>query len=657
MKTELFTVSKIFTESLYRIPDYQRGYSWGLDQLKDFWLDLEQLQDDSKHYIGVLTLEEVPEEKWGKWEDDSWIIKSRHFKPYYVVDGQQRLTTIVILIEALLERDSPLYYNYTELKDIRRKYIFDSKPEESSRSYIFGYEKDNPSYEYLKTKIFLERSEVHHPYEETIYTKNLLSAKEFFVEKITKMSDEEANVLFTKATQQFVFNAYEISSDIDVFVTFETMNNRGKPLTTLELLKNRLIFLSTKLPTMDGTENRLRRVINDAWKTAYHFLGKNEKYVIEDDDFLKTFLAYYYFVNIEKIPDQDDEETNKKRFKFVNMMEEFSRFLLNELFTQKRIAQDQDNRLPEISRDLLFNFSDQLKESVELYYKLNTPNDSGYTVAEKIKLEQLCRLRNYGPSYILFSIYKIETNVEKRIKILEVMERSNFIYSLSGRNYSRKNRKKYGYDFTMLYSSGSMTSDKLIHEYRQMIDEALKENNLAELLCDWVRNGNGYYGWKFIRYFLFEYEMYLKGISKTDRDKIDWIVFNNENYDDDYQTIEHIYPQNARDKYWTDRFSIYNQNQKKILRNSLGNLLALSKPKNSSLSNKPFVEKRDTLTTGYRYGSYSENEVSACQEWTPNEILERGLKMLDFLELHWKLTIGDKKKKIEALGLSFLNIN
>ena len=71
MKTELLTVSRIFTESLYRIPDYQRGYSWGVDQLADFWLDIEQLDGDSKHYTGVLTLEEVPEKTWSNWDKDS----------------------------------------------------------------------------------------------------------------------------------------------------------------------------------------------------------------------------------------------------------------------------------------------------------------------------------------------------------------------------------------------------------------------------------------------------------------------------------------------------------------------------------------------------------------------------------------------------------
>src|SRR5690554_1184576 len=198
MKTELFTVSKIFTEAIYRIPDYQRGYSWSIDQLNDFWLDLEQIQNDSKHYLGVLTLEEVSEDRWNSWSDDIWIIKSRNYKPYYVVDGQQRLTTIVLLITAILESENIKYLNYNSINDVRKKFIFDSKPEEVSRSYIFGYEKDNPSYEFLKTNIFGENSETHHPKEDTIYTKNLLNAKDFFKEKIQSMNEEKVDSVFTK---------------------------------------------------------------------------------------------------------------------------------------------------------------------------------------------------------------------------------------------------------------------------------------------------------------------------------------------------------------------------------------------------------------------------------------------------------------------------
>jgi len=84
MDSQLQTVSKIFTERLYRIPDYQRGFAWVEKQIKDFWNDVIQLQSSKNHYVGVLTLEKVPKEIYSTWEDDKWIIASKSFEPYYV---------------------------------------------------------------------------------------------------------------------------------------------------------------------------------------------------------------------------------------------------------------------------------------------------------------------------------------------------------------------------------------------------------------------------------------------------------------------------------------------------------------------------------------------------------------------------------------------
>ena len=106
--------------------------------------------------------------------------------------------------------------------------------------------------------------------------------------------------IYTKLTQNFLFNIYTISPGIDVFVAFETMNNRGKPLSHLELLKNRLIFLSTRL-SVDSTERaRLRLVINESWKTAYHYLGKNREQALNDDHFLYIHFITYVGALINK---------------------------------------------------------------------------------------------------------------------------------------------------------------------------------------------------------------------------------------------------------------------------------------------------------------------------------------------------------------------
>lgn len=649
-------------ESVYRIPDYQRGYSWKEEQLKDFWLDLEQLDGDRRHYTGVLTLEVVPSETWETWEDDRWIIKSRRYKPYYVVDGQQRLTTAIILMQCILECTGLQQLNYTPVEDIRRKYIFDSKPEELARSYLFGYEKDNPSYEFLKRRIFCETSDRHAPEEDTIYTKNLLSAKEFFTLSLASLNAAELQVLFTKLTQQLVFNVYEIASDIDVFVSFETMNNRGKPLSTLELLKNRLIFLSTRINGPEEADgDKLRRAINDSWKTTYHYLGKNDERPLHDDEFLRTHLSCYYPTHLCKIPARSEDNYENHLRLYQMRLEYFNRFLLNELFTPKRLSAKSataNDDLPSLTRQFIYEYSQNLKTSVEYAYHISTPDDSPFYGPEKVLLEQIGRLSGYTASPLLLSIFLKEKDGKKRATFLENLERWLFCQSLVSRTgYVNTRRINPAPNFHVEYVSGRTSMSDLSTQLDNIVVEMFRETPLSEMLNDWVKDGPSYYGWRSIKYFLFEYELDLQKASKSARQKIDWSTFGTENYKSDYETIEHIYPQRAKDKYWSDRFSHFTLPQKRLLRNSLGNLLALAKPRNSSLGNRSFPEKlgSDKTRTGYRYGSYSENEVALSSDWSAADIVTRGIRMLDFLERRWKVTIGDRQQKLKALGLEFID--
>lgn len=165
-------------------------------------------------------------------------------------------------------------------------------------------------------------------------------------------------------------------------------------------------------------------------------------------------------------------------------------------------------------------------------------------------------------------------------------------------------------------------------------------------------NENGFYKWDGIKYFLFEYDLHLAENSKTDREKLIWSEFSRR----DYETTEHIYPQKARSKCWTEPFKKFTPKERKKLKNSLGNLLPLSRRKNSSFQNKCFKDKvasKDS-TVGFRYGGYSENEVTEYNDWTEKEILSRGLKLIEFMENRWELKIGNETDKIKFLGLEFL---
>lgn len=652
MDTQLLTLSKIFTERLFRIPDYQRGYAWTEKQLKDFWNDIQQLEAYHNHYIGVLTLEDVPEDVYLQWEDDLWIIEAKSYQPYFVVDGQQRLTTAIILIQVILEHLHPgQKLNFTDQADIQRRFIFDSKDDGISRSYVFGYEKDNPSYEFLKTKIFCERSSTGR-LEETVYTQNLRHAKEYFIKLISSFQQPELEVLYRKVTQQLLFNIFTITEDVDVCVAFETMNNRGKPLSHLELLKNRLIYLSLKFDTPNYEQQKLRSAINDCWKALYHNLGKNKNQPLDDDRFLFTHYIIYFGKTLF------DKETPDELRHFRNRYyADYARDLLEKRFVPRNVTPDAPADEKITLKDV-YQYVSSLQDAVELWYKIWNPFDSDLSNEVKLWLDKLNRLGMNHFLPLVLAFFQSVTDEKKRVLFLQTIERHQFIISLTNRYFGLPypfEVEPQVFKWAISFKEGRTTAEKFKKQLSDFTENMLKERNFMHDLTLRFR-GDGFYNWDGIRYFLFEYNLDMQMRSKTARPKIFWPEFTEDRKD--YITVEHIYPRQARHTYWTSRFKGLTQKQRIVLRNSLGNLLPLSKPKNSSLSNNPFPDKVDGKThpvVGYRYGSYAENEVSKQKEWTPLHILQRGLSMLDFMEQRWDIQLGSETNKKKMLGLDFKN--
>ena len=647
MKTDLFSISKIFTERLLRIPDYQRGYAWTEKQLKDYWNDLMQLESGKNHYIGVLTLEDVPSDIVESWSDDHWIIKAKSYAPFYVVDGQQRLTTTIILVQAITEAvpvDEKL--NFTSVLDIKRKYLFDSKDEGVSRSYIFGYEKDNPSYEYLKTKIFLEKSPNSHSAQETIYTHNLEFAKRFFVEKLNQLSTKDIEEIYTKVTQNLLFNIYAISNDIDVFVAFETMNNRGKELSHLELLKNRLIYLSTKFNVEDYEKAGLRKLINDSWKSIYHYLGKNKNNPLDDDLFLQNhFILYFGDILSDDIEDRYRIRRLQRRYRL-----HFKDYLLESKFTARNINSTDKNKLTLTD---IKKYAESLRESVESWYQILNPLDSNYSDSEKYWLEKLCRQGIESVAPLIMVFFQQENKPVIRVRLLETIEKFLFfVYLVRHQHYMDVDSYLF-LELSARLTKNEVSSIGAIEELEGHLDRTKKDKQLMAVIKDSFKR-SGFYNWRGIRYFLYEYDLHLKSKSKTSRDKIIWENFIEE--DSDHHTIEHIYPQRPRKECWTRLYANYSAKEKRALRHSLGNLVPLSRAKNSSFQNSCFETKlgSEDNKVGFRYGSYAENEIACKTEWSATDILERGVRLLTFMEERWGINLGDNTEKIRYLNLSFL---
>lgn len=271
-------------------------------------------------------------------------------------------------------------------------------------------------------------------------------------------------------------------------------------------------------------------------------------------------------------------------------------------------------------------------------------------------MERLGRLRGYGASPLMLALYRYETSAKQRAALLSAYERYLFCATLRGGYRVLDRGRGLPPPELIKYFKSGRKVEELVSYLNNMVDQIFKEDSVSDALSDWAKNGASYYGWRSIRYFLYEYELWLQSESKSDRTKIEWAVFAKEDYQSDYVSVEHIYPQKPRATYWTERFSSFSVSQRRMLRNSLGNLLALSSPKNSSLGNKAFPDKvgNGDGTVGYRYGSYSENQVAMAAEWTAEAIVDRGLQMMAFMEKRWSLSIGDRNQKLKALGLSFM---
>ncbi|MEX5379564.1 DUF262 domain-containing protein [Acinetobacter towneri] len=666
---DLKSVHTIFTDRILRIPSYQRGYSWSNDaeikerkdlvrikgQLMDLWNDIQNIPNDKWHYTGLLTLAEHTSPDYKEWLPRK--------AQYSIVDGQQRITSILILITVLVKYSKKFEYEFGDRDgDTEFHYLYISKG--TRKAYVFGYDQDNPSDKYFRKHI-LNLDEIEGDSKESIYTENLLKARKFFEKVVgfyledSSNKEEALQFLFDKVTTGLRLNEYILPAELDEYVVFETMNNRGKPLSQLEKLKNRLMYLIDKMSLSLDETNDLIKSINTAWTTIYQSLGSEKETPLDDDDFIKAHWIMYF-------GQYDRSESNV-----------YAQHLFNNYFTIERVYA---NKLQALD---IQNYVKSLQKSSVYWNQIHHPKyfeDTDESVRIKILgLHRVGFRAAFKPLVLAvlhgkdkFNLFDIFTHLEQfAFKVFHAADRQ------SNTGDSRL------YRLSALVYRGGVNSQELcdsIDAYTKEYYSFTRFKNLIEYL---VEEKKGFYKWSGLKYIFFEYDQFLRAKNKVSAvsSQLVWQDFKNRD------SIEHIYPQSAFQSLETfcngddsperisvydelqlnwHEFSVFTEGERKRLCNSLGNLLAITHSDNSSMQNDPFKHKVDQSekgaqyrNRGYKYDSLSAQIVANESTWNPDHVKNRGLKILDFIlskldEDQNKLSI---EEKISLLGLNFLSNN
>lgn len=283
-----YQLSSILQKRKFEIPEFQREFAWEEEQLSEFWEDLNL--PSSELFFGTIVL-----------AGDDFTNK---IGPFELIDGQQRLTTILLLINRIVFRFEELKENKlaSALKE-RLKF----KDDDANEHLIL----DNKNAHSFFQKIVLHNQQCT---DDNIEVKNLLYAKNFFEEKIKTYGIEELKKLRDSLLKIDFIVVVQDNEEAAINI-FETLNFRGINLNILDLVKS---FVVRNYPRRTGIDDP-----REKWKILLNNIKKDKK----------IFFNRYWASYVKKISDAKlykDFNARTKKFSkketggFLNDLVEFS---------------------------------------------------------------------------------------------------------------------------------------------------------------------------------------------------------------------------------------------------------------------------------------------------------------------------------------------
>ena len=558
------TLNKLLnTSRQFIVPIFQRNYSWQKSQYEQLWFDIlraSKFKEKQNHFIGSIVYIDMG-------------TPAGRPQQLLLIDGQQRLTTISILLCAIKDyvQKFNLETKLINLAKIKNQFLYNSDEIDEDRYKLLLNVQDKETYiKLIDNTIFT----VNKP------ATNIIKCYEFFYERIEDFIKQHGQIDEIYAGI-FKLSLVSISLDKDSDnpqMIFESMNSTGKDLSQTDLLRNYLL--------MDLTPEKQTRLYKTYWKPMEELFGEDiyKNDVNKFDYFIRDFLTLKSDTgHICKI---NNVYENFKRYYLDNNCEKFA--VLKDLFTYAKyyacidLLQENDDELK-----LYWQEFKKLDSHVVYPFLLKLYDDYSRQILIK---EDFKKILQVVISYLWRrAICEIPTNsLSKTFAILyQAVDKEDYVNSVIKAFVFKSSYKRFPSD----YEVREKLQTKDIYHFR-----------LRKYLLEALEN---YYH----------------------KEPID---LNTANY-----TIEHIMPQNIEHNLsWQQMLGEDWQEVHSLYLHSLGNLTITGY--NAEMSNKSFVEKVNG-ESGFKHSHLKLNEsIAQCDVWNKKAIQRRTNILTDIILKIWK---------------------
>lgn len=574
-KMEAINILKLFTlNETYVIPSYQRAYSWGKKQREQFIQDLREAS--GKYYLGHFLFENP--------DNDSRT---------FLIDGQQRLTTVVIFFSSL--RNALSKHAESDVDSKKCDYISDHylRDRYSEKPHFQTVTYDNSFFidEIIDRKTpFLPESELN-----SSSKRHIRHCREYF-DSVFQKESKDTLLKWMELVEKASVTEFHVSKKSDAAQIFAFQNDRGKPLSNLEVLKS--YFMLQIYLRGSNRQDELVNQLNESFRSIYEAVVKTR---LNEDDVLRYFWMAYgsYGYNTE------DTLTEIK--KHIN-----------------------DNGIDET-----VHFTKQLARSFSLI--INIEQDTDFNV------QNLRRLDRMALSLPVLIKSKVVANVsdDTYYRIVRFLENITFRDSVRGGRAEIESRL----NGLLINSKDDVSFNDQINNFLDQLRVVSwnyytywNDNELRNAL----NSGGIYYKRKVCSYLLWRYEQSLCP-KDYPAPRVNWEdVIKKE-------SLEHIAPQSLKDEPIARGYGKYvdlEHPEEGIASgewlNSIGNMLLLSQSQNSAAGNKSIETKLNIYKEENSLLRQQQKVVSYILDpehplWDKSCIERRGIDIIDAAMKIWDL--------------------